>query len=103
MNVAELMNRNAVSVLPSTLVADAARIMLAHRISGLPVLDEQGHLVGIITEGDLIRHCRTHLAAFKVPRGIRFVAAEDLPTTTTGKIQKYRLIESWNAGQVTDS
>ena len=55
MNVAELMNRNAVSVLPSTLVADAARIMLAHRISGLPVLDEQGHLVGIITEGDLIR------------------------------------------------
>ena len=55
------------------------------------------------TEGDLIRHCRTHLAAFKVPRGIRFVAAEDLPTTTTGKIQKYRLIESWAAGQVTDS
>jgi len=55
MNVAELMNRNAVSVLPSTLVADAARIMLAHRISGLPVLDEHGHLVGIVTEGDLIR------------------------------------------------
>jgi CBS domain-containing protein len=55
MNVAELMNRNAVSVLPSTLVADAARIMLAHRLSGLPVLDEQGRLVGIVTEGDLIR------------------------------------------------
>jgi fatty-acyl-CoA synthase len=50
------------------------------------------------TEADLIRHCRAHLAAFKVPRGIRFVAAEDLPTTTTGKIQKYRLVESWATG-----
>jgi CBS domain-containing protein len=55
MNVAELMNRNAVSVLPVTLVADAARIMLAQRVSGLPVLDGQGHLVGIVTEGDLLR------------------------------------------------
>jgi CBS domain-containing protein len=55
MKVAELMNRNAISVLPATLVSDAARIMLVHRVSGLPVLDEKGSLVGIITEGDLIR------------------------------------------------
>ncbi len=55
MIVAELMNRNSISVLPATLVADAARIMLAHRVSGLPVLDEQGHLAGIVTEGDLLR------------------------------------------------
>lgn len=55
MKVAELMNRNAVSVLPTTLVADAARIMLVHRVSGLPVLDDKGSLVGIVTEGDLIR------------------------------------------------
>ncbi len=55
MNVAELMNRNTISVQPSTLVADAARIMLANRISGLPVCDESGTLVGIVTEGDLLR------------------------------------------------
>ncbi|WP_297488884.1 CBS domain-containing protein [Acidocella sp.] len=55
MKTAELMNRNSLSVLPATLVTDAARIMLAHRVSGLPVLDEQGRLVGIVTEGDLIR------------------------------------------------
>ncbi len=55
MKVAELMNRNTLSVLPASLVADAARIMVAHRISGLPVLDEQGKLVGIVTEGDLLR------------------------------------------------
>lgn len=55
MNVVELMSRNTISVMPSTLVADAARIMLANRVSGLPVVDEKGALVGIVTEGDLLR------------------------------------------------
>src|ERR1700757_4760400 len=55
MIVAELMNRNSISVLPSTLVTDAAPLMPPPRVSGLPVLDEQGRLVGIVTEGDLIR------------------------------------------------
>lgn len=55
MNVSELMTRNAISVLPATTVADAARIMLANHVSGLPVLNEDGALVGVITEGDLLR------------------------------------------------
>lgn len=44
------------------------------------------------TEAELIRHCRASLAAFKVPRGIRLLTPDDLPMTTTGKIQKYRLV-----------
>lgn len=55
MNVADLMTKNTVSVLPSTTVADATRIMLANRVSGLPVLDADGKLAGIVTEGDLLR------------------------------------------------
>ena len=55
MNVRSLMSHNALSVLPVTTVADAARIMLANRVTGLPVLDPEGKLVGIITEGDLLR------------------------------------------------
>ncbi|OYV34388.1 MAG: hypothetical protein B7Z80_21350 [Rhodospirillales bacterium 20-64-7] len=55
LKVDSLMSRNTISVLPTTTVADAARIMLANRISGLPVLDEHGRLVGIVTEGDLLR------------------------------------------------
>ena len=43
---------------------------------------------------DLLRHCKEHLAPFKVPRAIRIVDAESLPKTTTGKVQKYRLAES---------
>src|ERR1700686_1435603 len=55
MHVADLMTRNCISVLPNTTLADAARIMLANHVTGLPVLDTDGKLVGIVTEGDLLR------------------------------------------------
>lgn len=50
---------------------------------------------GDVSETELIRHCRAALAAFKVPRGITFVTADELPVTTTGKVQKYRLVQRW--------
>ena len=55
MNVADVMNRHVINVRPDTSLADAIRIMLANRVSGLPVLDATGALVGMITEGDLLR------------------------------------------------
>lgn len=41
----------------------------------------------------LIAHCRSHLAAYKIPRHYRFVSRSDLPLTTTGKLQKNRLAD----------
>ena len=41
----------------------------------------------------LTAHCAQHLAAYKVPREYRFVSAGALPLTTTGKLQKARLVE----------
>jgi CBS domain-containing protein len=55
MNAADIMMRSVVSVTPEATVADAARLMLSHRISGLPVIDRDGGLVGIISEGDMLR------------------------------------------------
>jgi len=55
MIAADLMTKNVITVLPETTLADAARIMLAQHVSGLPVLDSAGHLVGVVTEGDLLR------------------------------------------------
>ena len=46
-----------------------------------------------ITEDDVLTACRDNLARFKVPKRVVFYRAEDLPTTPTGKVQKYRLIE----------
>jgi fatty-acyl-CoA synthase len=46
-----------------------------------------------LTEDDVLDICRTKLARFKVPKRAVFYRAQDLPTTPTGKVQKYRLIE----------
>lgn len=40
-----------------------------------------------LSEQELLRYCRAHLAPFKVPRALRFIDADDLPKTTTGKVQ----------------
>lgn len=55
MKAADIMTRGALTVTPESAVEDAARLMLRHRISGLPVLDRSGAMVGILTEGDLLR------------------------------------------------
>ena len=55
MNVSDAMNREVSTVQPDTSLVDAVRIMLANRVSGLPVLDKDGALVGMVTEGDLLR------------------------------------------------
>ena len=46
-----------------------------------------------ITEGDVLEICRAKLARFKVPKRVVFYRAEDLPTTPTGKVQKFRLVQ----------
>jgi CBS domain-containing protein len=59
LNASDVMTRTILSVRPDATVADAIRTMLDRRISGLPVIDENGRLVGILTEGDLIRRGET--------------------------------------------
>ena len=59
MNARDVMTRDVVSVSPDTSIAEMARLMLEKRISGLPVLDRDGKLVGIVTEGDCLRRTET--------------------------------------------
>jgi CBS domain-containing protein len=49
------MTRTIVSVEQDATVLQAARLMLQHHISGLPVVDASGKLVGILSEGDFLR------------------------------------------------
>src|SRR3974390_1043677 len=53
------MTSPVVSVEADTTVVQAAQIMLQKRISGLPVVDKDGRLVGIVTEGDFLRRAET--------------------------------------------
>jgi CBS domain-containing protein len=55
LRVAEIMTRNPVTIRPEATIGEAAQLMLRNMISGLPVLDEQGAMVGIITESDIFR------------------------------------------------
>jgi CBS domain-containing protein len=55
------MARTVISVEPNATVLQAARQMLQHHISGLPVIDKAGSLVGILSEGDFLRRRETYI------------------------------------------
>ncbi len=59
MNVADVMTRKVVAVAPDDSVAVALKRMLDNGVSGLPVIDAAGTLVGIVTEGDFLRRAET--------------------------------------------
>lgn len=72
MNAADVMTTDVVSVAPDATIVEAARLMLQRRISGLPVIDAAGHLVGIVSEGDFLR--RSELATERQrPRWLAFL------------------------------
>lgn len=71
MNVSDVMTTNVLAVSPHASVDTAAQLMLQKRISGVPVINEAGELVGIVTEGDFLRRAETDTAP-KRPRWIEF-------------------------------
>ncbi|CAB3288271.1 Putative signal transduction protein with CBS domains [Methanocaldococcus lauensis] len=52
--VKDVMTKNVIVVKPEMTINDAAKLMVEHKIKRLPVVDDEGNLVGIITRGDLI-------------------------------------------------
>ncbi len=55
MRAHQIMTRPVISVTPDTTIVEAANTMLQKHVSGLPVVDATGKLVGIVSEGDFIR------------------------------------------------
>ena len=55
MRAHQIMTRPVITVTPETAIVDAANTMLRKHVSGLPVVDGKGKLVGIVSEGDFIR------------------------------------------------
>ncbi|HYK92149.1 MAG TPA: CBS domain-containing protein [Acidobacteriota bacterium] len=63
--VRDIMTRDIVQVRPDTSVSDIALLMSQHRISGVPVVDEQDRVLGVVTELDMVvRNTRFKLPAF---------------------------------------
>lgn len=55
LKVEAIMTRKPITISPEETIAEAAWLMLEHKISGLPVADYAGKVVGIITESDIFR------------------------------------------------
>jgi CBS domain-containing protein len=72
MKAADVMTRKVVSIGPSASIAEMVRLMLDNRISGLPVIDDRGELVGMVTEGDCLRRAETGTER-KRPRWLEFL------------------------------
>ncbi|MBN9305471.1 MAG: CBS domain-containing protein [Devosia sp.] len=86
------MSRAIVTVMPAHSVRHAAQMMLDHKVSGVPVVDGDGQLVGILTEGDLLRRVEYGLTGSR-PHWIEAVSAE-------GAARDFVKSHSWRVADV---
>jgi CBS domain-containing protein len=75
MKAREIMTRSVISISESATVEDAARLLARNRISGLPVVNAEGSLVGLITEHDLIAK-QGRIVSDLMSRGVISVSAD---------------------------
>ena len=59
MNASDVMTVRVITIEPDATVQAAAKLMLEHGVSALPVIDKADRLIGIISEGDLMRRAET--------------------------------------------
>ncbi len=59
MRAMDVMTTPVVTVMPDTKVSEVARILLSNRISAVPVVDKDGRIRGMLSEGDLMRRAET--------------------------------------------
>jgi CBS domain-containing protein len=72
MKAKDVMTRHVISVAPDASILEALRLMLGNEISGLPVVDQNDKLLGIVTEGDFLRRAETGTERRR-PRWLEFL------------------------------
>jgi CBS domain-containing protein len=103
MRVSDVMTRNVVSIRSDDTILKAARLMLQNRISGLPVVDAEGGLVGMVTEGDFLR--RTEIDTNRRrPKWIEFVLgpgrlADEFTHTSGRKVEEVMTADPVTVGE----
>lgn len=66
---ADIMTRQVVTVNPDTPVRDVASLLAGKRFGSVPVVDDAGHVLGIVTEEDMV----TRAADIHLPRHLMFL------------------------------
>ena len=82
MIASDIMTPDVISVSPDARVLEVAEIFLTNRISAVPVLGKMGDLVGIVSEGDLMRRAETRTERHRAWWLEAFVGKTHALTTT---------------------
>ncbi len=100
MYAADVMTRSVVTVGPEEQLADAIRLMLEHRVSDLPVIGNDGRLIGLLTERDLLHRVETGTDTHG--HRVEDVMTRDVPTVneTTPLDAVVRLMEARSVRRV---
>jgi len=92
----DIMRTQVVTVGPETSVEDIGRLFIEQNISGVPVVDENGRIVGIVTENDLISQNKK----FHIPTILRIFDAF-IPMDSASKMEKeIRKMTASTAGEI---
>jgi CBS domain-containing protein len=89
--IEDVMTRRVITVRPETTVQEAARLMVANGVSGLPVIDASERVVGMVSDGDLI--LRQRRPKVRPWWRLFFENAEDLA-------REYRKLVGFTVGEV---
>ncbi|MDW6023497.1 CBS domain-containing protein [Mesorhizobium sp. BAC0120] len=92
MKAKDVMTAKVITISPDNGVRQAAKLMLAHSVSGLPVVDDDGHLIGIISEGDLLRRSELGSGAM-LPR-------DAAPQSSDERARSYVKSNAWRVADV---
>jgi CBS-domain-containing membrane protein len=76
-NVGDIMTRHVLTVRETASIRSVAALLARHRISGVPVVDQSGAMVGLITEYDVIARPTARTAADAMTRDVVAVAEDD--------------------------
>lgn len=77
MQAKDIMTTNVVSISPAVGVRHAAAVMIQNEVSGLPVVDDEGRVCGMVTEGDLLLRREIRLAP-RLARSVELISEIDL-------------------------
>ncbi len=91
----DIMTKDVITVKPTATIGDLARILMEYRISGTPVVDEDGNLMGIVTENDLISKNRK----LHIPTILRLFDAF-IPLGTSRMEKEIKRMTAFTVGEI---
>ncbi len=83
----DIMTKEVITVSPQTTVLDLARLLAEHKINGAPVVDDNGRLVGVVTQSNLIDRVKK----FELPHVVTILDAHfylERPSTFKKNLEK---------------